>query len=140
MNRFLYSYFVLFLSIAFWSCSDDIYDEKDVSGSKTIEQVKKDILGVWDCSFNEIVIIDSDSMTFFSEYDKSEIREKIVYNIFHIDSLSTRRPQFIEEKYKFSKHELVFFNKDSVLIKQFVPVFFGTTGFEDITLVRKKNL
>jgi hypothetical protein len=74
-------------------------------------------------------------------YLKSKWDETIYpsfYQAISNDSILVIRNWEIEAKKKTTKHKVVFYSNDTVLINQFLPVDFGITGFEDITLAKSE--
>lgn len=125
MINFLVAVFFLFAT----SCSEDEPRKKT--------SLKDKLIGEW----IEISPCDSCNVFTFSQndtiYQKSK-SDDTIYRLFfqtiNNDSILVTRIWDIEQNKKTTKHKILFFSDNSLMIKQFTPVDFGTTGFEDIKL------
>lgn len=93
----------------------------------------------------EVLPCDSCNTFTFTEDDtifqKNNLDNNILtssYQFITNDSIIVTRNWEIEESKKTSKHKLNFYTNDTLEIKQFLPVDYGITGFEDIKLNKTK--
>ena len=115
------------------SCSKD-EPEKE-------QTLKEKLIGKWTevspCeSCNTFTFLQNDSILQTVKFDDT------IYSLFYVvldnDSIQVTRNWDIEQTKKTTKHKVVFLSSDTIRIIQFLPVDFGITGFEDVTLTKSK--
>lgn len=111
------------------------------SDSEKNQPLKDKLIGKW----IEVSPCDSCWTLTFSNndtiYQKSKWDNTIYssfYKVISNDSILVIRNWEIEAEKKKTYHEVVFYSNDTILIRQFMAVDYGITGFEDIKLAKSK--
>lgn len=107
--------------------------------SEKNQTINNKLIGEWieisPCDLcNTLTFSDNDTIYQKSKWDKTSLR--LFYQLLTEDSVKVIRNWEIEPKNKTTNHKIVFYSNDTIVIKQFMAVDFGITGFEDIKLYK----
>ncbi len=104
--------------------------------SNEMQNSQDEIIGTWTeispCEFCNTLNISRD--TIFLKNKSDERTYKMLYRFELKNHIHVTRLWEIEEDKRSTRHEIKFLTDGTLILQQFMPVDFGITGFEDITL------
>ena len=128
---------ISFIAFNLAGCGKDEIKDNDYK-----QDIKNKLLGLWiefyprEDSLRTYEFTEQDSIIQKHLWYDNDNRLSYYFQIIAKDSIKVIRDWEVEESIKETTHKLTFYSNDTLKIKQFLPVLYGLTGFEDVKLYK----